>query len=136
MSTENQIQELLKKKYLQGPKYRMDEQKQGIQFTSVADGMIYYELWGEQDIFRVVIVSARPTLFTTHYVGKSPLVLLLGENDQYQGGFISSQAPLQEELHRVFPQLHGKSVKELTDLIQRFVLPHLRELEGEEKERS
>lgn len=125
MSHLEDLQRLLKKEYLIGPEVRMDTTKKGINYYSGNKNIAYYELWGEKEIFRLVIAKPSPNLFATKFVGKNHLLLLLMvEDDQMIGGFLSLQENMVEQLVGIFPHLNAESLRQLDYLWANFVRNH------------
>lgn len=125
MSYQEDLQRLLKREYLIGPEARMDIHKKGINYYSGNKSTAYYELWGEKEIFRLVIAKPSPSLFTTKFVGKNHLLMLLiVENDQMIGGFVSLQENMAEQFSGIFPHLNDESLQQLDALWANFVKDH------------
>lgn len=121
------FQERLKKEYLiEG---QMDNKGIGIKSFSGTVNTAYYELWSYTQIFRLIIIKPAYNLYTSHFVGKSHLILLLiEENEEMKGGMISFKEDLYSELSRVFPHLKPKSIRECQSLWELFVKEHYNQL--------
>lgn len=134
MNNHDDLQRLLKKEYLLGPDFKKRNQI-GIQFFSGNKVSAFYELWGEKEIFRLLIMRPSTNLFTSKFVGKNYLlIMLIVEDDQMVGGFISLQESFLDQLILVFPNLADRSLKELEELWTNFVKEHYSSLSGEDSE--
>lgn|GEM_PF-3646077 len=128
MQLEEDFQRLLRKEYLNGPEVNMVGQV-GINFYSGMKSMAFYELWGEKEIFRLLIAEPAANLFTSRFLGKNHLLfLLIVEDDQLVGGFISLQENMFDQLSGIMQHLNERSVKELEDLWTQFVKDHYMQL--------
>lgn len=128
MNTEEHIQALLKEQYLKGPKVKMNDEKIGINFYSGSDGCAYYELWGEEQIFKLIVLNPPGDLFLSRFVGKNHLMFLLIEADEkLVGGFAAINKDINQEFMRIFSHLDNKTVMELTKLWEEFAKEHFYE---------
>ncbi|QHW31038.1 hypothetical protein GZH47_09335 [Paenibacillus rhizovicinus] len=128
MNNQEDFQRLLKKEYLLGPEVMMVNQV-GINYYSGTKSSAFYELWGEKEIFRLLILRPSSNLFASKFVGKNHLIfLLIVEDDQLIGGFVSLQENMLEQLTSVLHNLNEKSLKELEDLWSLFVKDHYAQL--------
>jgi hypothetical protein len=121
----SKIQELLKEQYLYGPNYKMSEEKRiGINLFSGNSNSAFYELWGETQIFRLVIIKPSSNLYTNRFVGKGHLLFLLIEEDEkITGGFLSVESE-RPAFSSVFSHLSEKGNSELEQLWLEFVKDH------------
>lgn len=125
MSNHEDLQRILRKEYLIGPEVRMDNHKKGINYFSGNKNSVYYELWGDKEIFRLLITKPCSTLFTTKFVGKNHLLMMLiVEEDQLIGGFVSLQENMADQLSSIFPHLNDNSLRQLDSLWANFVKDH------------
>lgn len=121
----DEIQHLLKKQYLKGPNFMMDEQKRGINYFSGNSSVAFYELFGPSQVFRILICKLPSSLFISKYVGRQYLMLLIEEEDIMAGGVFNLKVDIREEFQRIFGgHLSGKGVKELIELWSNFVQIH------------
>ncbi|NHN34407.1 hypothetical protein [Paenibacillus agricola] len=124
MNNNDDLQRLLRQEYLIGPDYKMQNQI-GINFYSGTKQSVFYELWGAEEIFRLLIFKPSDKLFTSKYVGKSCVLFqLLVEDEQIIGGFISFQEELYDQLTIIFPNFKEKSLRDLESLWTYFVKDH------------
>ncbi|TYS57328.1 hypothetical protein FZC74_16690 [Sutcliffiella horikoshii] len=124
INKEHEIQKILKKKFMEGPKFLMAEDSTGINYFSGNSSSAYYELYGSSSIFRLLIIEPSNNLFTSSYVGKNHLLFLLIEEDQVKGGFASINEEPLLEFQRVYPHLTEDQIKELVDLWLKFAKKH------------
>jgi hypothetical protein len=122
VNKESDLQKILKSKYQEGPNVDI---RNGIginRFSGNFDSA-YYELIGEKEIFRLLIMRPSRELFTSKYVGNHLLVLLIEEEELTTGGFVSLNEDLESELEKVFAH-RSSCIPELIDLWEQFVQPH------------
>ncbi|MGM0940795.1 MAG: hypothetical protein ACQEWU_07525 [Bacillota bacterium] len=126
MNTEKEIQKILKTKHLKGPQFRLNDQGTiGINYVSGNQGSAFYELYGKGQIYQLVILKPSNEFYVNHYVGKKHLVfLLVEEEEQLRGGFVSTQNTMQSELENVFSHLNEEEIKEVFYLWDSFVKEH------------
>lgn len=123
-----ELQLLLKKEHLKGPSFRMSLDKQGINYFSGNSTTSYYELYGEKQVFRILITKLPSSIFTTKYIGKQHLFLLIGEDDIMTGSNINLKNDITEELTRILNStLSEKSIHELQRLWIKYVYVHYTE---------
>lgn len=115
----------MKKEYLIGPEVRMDVNKKGINFCSGNKNTAFYELWGDKEIFRFVIVKPTPNFYASKFVGRNHLLfLLIVEDNQLVGGFVFLNDSLLEQLQSIFPHLNDESLRQFEYLWANFVKDH------------
>jgi hypothetical protein len=120
-----ELQNLLRKEHLKGPNYKMGSNNQGINYFSGDPTVSYYELYGEKQVFRIIIVKLPTSIFTQKYIGKQHLFLLMGEDDIMTGSSISLKDDITEELKKILGNfLSEKSIRELQNLWAGFVHDH------------
>ncbi|MEW4369742.1 hypothetical protein [Paenibacillus kandeliae] len=128
MNNAEDLQNLLKKEYLKGPEFKMDN-KVGINYYSGDSESVFYELWGKEEIFQIIILKPSVNLYTTKFVGKNHLlILLVVENDQTIGGFISLKDEVKNQFVDIFPNLDENNVFQLSELWNNFVIDHYNDL--------
>lgn len=124
MNNQEDLQRLLKKEYLIGPEFKMKE-KIGINYYSGNKSSAFYELWGKDEIFQIIIVQPSSNLFAGKFVGKNHILfLLVVENDQMIGGFLSLQEDILTQLDNLFTSITPNSIKQLVELWNDYVLEH------------
>jgi hypothetical protein len=121
---DQEIQKILRGKYMQGPKFSMGEDLIGINFFSGTEISTYYELYGSSSIFKLIVMKPTVNLYTNHYVGKDHLLLMLLEEEHVRGGFISLNEDLLKEFEKAFSHLREEQIKELIILWQDFAYKH------------
>lgn len=132
LNKEQEIQKILRGKYMEGPKLLMDENSIGINYFSGNSKSAYYELYGSSSIFRLVIMEPSINLFTNQYVGKNHLLFLLMDEEQVRGGFVSLNVDsLMDEFKQAFSHLRDEQVEELHGLWENFASLHYLKLSRE-----
>ncbi|MFH0068403.1 MULTISPECIES: hypothetical protein [Peribacillus] len=124
LNKEQEIQKILRGKFMEGPKLLMAEDSTGINYFSGNAKSAYYELYGTSSIFRLMVIEPSNNLFTNQYVGKNHLLFLLMEEEQVRGGFISLNEDLILEFRSAFLHLRDEQVEELHDLWKNFAKNH------------
>lgn len=120
-----ELQNLLRKEHLKGPNYKMGTNNQGINYFSGDSIVSYYELYGEKQVFRILIVKLPTSIFTQKYIGKQHLFLLMGEDDIMTGSSISLKSDISDELRKTLGDfLSEKSIRELQILWAGYVHEH------------
>lgn len=128
LNKEQEIQKILRGKFLEGPKLQMDENSIGINNFSGNAQSAYYEFYGPSSIFRLIVMEPSDNLYTNHFVGRNHLLLLLIEEEQVKGGFISLNQDLLSEFRKTFSHLRSEQVEELYHLWNRYGLNHYNNL--------
>lgn len=130
MSKNQEIQKILRGKYMEGPKLQMEEDLTGINYFSGNANSAYYELYGTSSIFRLMVMVPSINLFTNHYVGKDHLLFLLMEEEQVRGGFVSLNENTLElnEFRKALSHLREEQLEELYQLWIRFASQHYKKL--------
>jgi 5'(3')-deoxyribonucleotidase len=130
MNSDTEIQKLLKTKYLKPG--QLNEKGIGIKHYAGTQETAYYEIWGENEIFRLLVVKPSSNLYLSYFVDKMHLlVFLIEEDDRMQGGLISLKEDFFFEAKKIFPHLNTKSIRELQSLWSTEVKKHYRELPTE-----
>ncbi|HJV16401.1 MAG TPA: hypothetical protein VJ546_03290 [Bacillales bacterium] len=124
LNKELEIQKILRKKYMEGPKLQMAEDSTGINCFSGNSSSAYYELYGSSSIFRLMVIEPSNNLFTNNFVGKGHLLFLLMEEEQVKGGFVSLSENLLEEFSKVFCHLREEQIKEFYKLWENYAKKH------------
>lgn len=112
---EHEIQKILRGKFLKGP-IKMDDNSIGINNFSGDAKSAYYELYGPDSIFRLIVMQPSDNLYTSHFVGKNHLLFLLIEEEQVKGGFVSLDKDLFLEIRKTFSHLREEQIRELYEL--------------------
>jgi len=133
LNKDQEIQKILRGKFMKGPKFQIDEKMRGINFFSGTELSAYYELYGEYSVFKLLVIKPTSNLFTNQYVGKDHLLLQLMEEDQVRGGFISVNENLINEFGKTFPHLREEQIEELLELWTDYAGKHYYSLSSEEK---
>lgn len=124
INKEQEIQKILRGKFMEGPKLLMSEDSTGINNFSGNSQSAYYELYGPSSIFRLVIIEPSSNLYTNYYVGKNHLLFLLMEEEEVRGGFITLNDNIIEGFKTTFQHLREEQVDELYTLWNRYAFPH------------
>lgn len=128
MDYSDEIQKILKTKYMYGPKFKMEENLIGINYFSGSERSAFYELYGPSTIYRLIIIKPSDNLFTSFFVGKNYLLLLLLEEEKVQGGFVSLSDDIESEFAKNFDHLPEEQVGEVYNLWETFVAEHYGDL--------
>ncbi|MEC2076112.1 hypothetical protein [Metabacillus fastidiosus] len=125
-STEKEVQKVLQKKLMKGPQFHMNEEgTMGINYVSGNQSSVFYELYGKNQIYQMVIMKPSTSFYTNQYVGRLYLLVLLIEEDkQMHGGFVSGVEQVHKEFQKSFPHLSGDEIEELQYLWTTFVVHH------------
>ena len=120
------IQNLLRKRYLKGPNFRIDPEKNvGINRFSGTQEAAFYELYGEKMVFRIIICKMPSSLHAISYIGNQHLVLMAEKNEQMVGGAVFLKEDMTEEFTRIFTNhLNTKGIIDLQSLWLNFVYQH------------
>jgi len=122
-------QGLLRKKFLKGPKFDMPQGKVGINYWSGNEETAFYEVWGKENIFKLVVLKPANNLYVNNYVGQNTLLILLSEGSNFTGGFIDLSGETKNELRKYFSHLEDAALEELAALWSQFVKKHYFSLE-------
>jgi hypothetical protein len=126
------IQKIYKDKYLEEEVLNGD--KIGIHTYSGTQQSAFYELWGETQIYRLMIMQPSTNLFMSRYLGDNHLFLFLIEDDlQMRGGTLSLDNPIKEEFDKIFVNLSTKSRDELAKFWEENVKEHYYNKLGKKK---
>ncbi|MGD7045871.1 hypothetical protein [Jeotgalibacillus proteolyticus] len=128
LNKEQEIQKILRGKFVDGPKLLMDENSTGINNFSGNNKSAYYELYGPSSIFRLIIMEPSDNLYTNQFVGKNHLLFLLIEEEQVKGGFVSLKQNILSEFIKTFSHLREEQVEELYLLWDRYGSNHYHNL--------
>jgi hypothetical protein len=132
LNKEQEIQKILRNKFMDGPRLSMDENSTGINYFSGNASSAYYELYGESSIFRLMVIEPSSNLFTNHFVGKNHLLLLLMEEEQVRGCFVGlNEDTIQSNFKKAFSHLREEQVDELYKLWEKFAYAHYSKLPKE-----
>ncbi|MFC0476155.1 hypothetical protein ACFFHF_13020 [Robertmurraya beringensis] len=132
LNKEIEIQKILRKKFMKGPKLNMAEDSTGINYFSGNNHSAYYELYGSSSIFRLIVVEPSINLFTEYYVGKDHLLFLLMDEEQVKGGFVSLKEDLLIEFKKTFAHLREEQIIELHELWENYAKIHYFQLSPKE----
>lgn len=120
------FQNILRKRYLKGPNFRIDPEKNiGINRYSGSQDVAYYELYGDKQVFRILICKLPSYLHTNNYIGNQHLMLMSEKNEQMVGGTVVLKEDMSEEFSRIFSNhLSSKGITDLQNLWCNFVYRH------------
>lgn len=118
------LNRMLKQKYLKKSESSMNAEQIGIHVYSGSKQSVFYELWGADQIFRLIIFNPHNELFTSKHVGNNLFFSLIEEENNMRGGFIDMKKDISEELSKVFPHIKTESLDELSMLWNYFVKEH------------
>jgi len=128
-NNENEIYKILKSKYLIGPRLDMDKNNLiGLNSFSGDKNSAFYELYGKEKIFKLLICKPSGSLFINNYLGKNYLLFLLVEKEGVKGGFITNNGWTLEQFNKIFEDLESKEIVELFELSKKYVINHFNEL--------
>lgn len=128
LNKEQEIQKILRGKFLMGPKLLMDNNSIGINNFSGDSKSAYYEFYGPSSIFRLIVMEPSENLYTNYFVGKDHLLFLLMEEEQVRGGFVSMSESLYSEFSNTFTHLREEQIKELHELWEGYGSIHYKSL--------
>ncbi|MBD8115018.1 hypothetical protein [Priestia megaterium] len=126
MNKEKEVQRILQRKLMKGPHFKMNEEgTMGINYVSGNQSTVFYELYGKNQIYQMLIMKPNVNLYTNQYVGKNYLMFLLIEQDeQMKGGFVSNLDQISNEFQKAFSHLKSDEIEDLHYLWQTFIKEH------------
>lgn len=127
-NSENEIYKILKNKYLKGPRLDMNSDLIGLNSFSGDKNSAFYELYGKNKIFKMLIFRPSSSLFINSYLGKNHFLILLVEDEGVKGGFITNENWNLDQFGKIFTDLDEKDLNELFELCKKYLIDHFNEL--------